>query len=154
MVIRVTGTSRHPEAQRETNAAPTPFRLFEGLFNDWARNAYTQRREGCRPAVDIFEKDTNFIIRAELPGVAEKDLDIRLDGRTLTIKAEKKLEPEEAGYTYHQVEGFYGSCSRSFDLPDTVDAEKISASFKNGVLQVSMPQKPETQPRSIKVSLG
>jgi HSP20 family protein len=127
--------------------------MFEDLFNDWAfRSAFAQRRDSLKPAVDILEKDHNFIIRTELPGITEKDFDISIEGRTLTIKAEKKMELEKSGYTYHQVEGFYGPYTRSFDLPDTVDAENISASYNNGVLMLTIPQKAETKPRSIKVS--
>jgi len=155
MIIKVTGTSRHPETQQEQhNVTPTPFRMFEDLFNDWARGALAQRRETWKPAVDILEIDNKFIIRTDLPGITEKDFDLRIDGNTLTIKAEKKMPPQESGYNYHQVESFYGTCSRSFDLPETVDAENISASYNNGVLTVTIPQKPEIKPRSIKVTLG
>ncbi len=155
MVIRITGTSQRPETQLEQrNVMPTPFRLFEDLVNDWARGAFAHRHESWKPAVDIMERENKVIIRAELPGIAEKDIDLKVDGHTLTIRAEKKMEPEDAGYNYHQIESFYGTYSRSFDLPDTVDAEKITAAYNNGVLAVTIPQKPEAKPRSIKVSAG
>jgi HSP20 family protein len=72
----------------------------------------------------------------------------------LTIKAEKKMESEDSGYNYHQIEGFYGTHTRSFNLPDTADVGQISASYTNGVLTVTIPQKPEMAPRSIKVTPG
>jgi len=156
VVIRVTGTGRETETrQPEQNVIPTPFRLFEDLFNDWAlRSLSTRRRDTWKPAVDIFKEDNIFIIRKALPGIAEKDFDLRLDGRTLTIQAENKIEPEDSGICCHQVESFYGTCNRSFDLPDTVETEKISASYNKGVLTVTIPLKSEVKPRSIKVSIG
>jgi len=154
MIIKVTGTSRRPEEQEEQhNVMPTPFRLFEDLFNNWARGTLV-RRETWKPAVDILEIDNKFIVRAELPGMIDKDLDLKIDGNTLTIKAEKKMLPQESGCNYHQVESFYGSYSRSFDLPETVDVDNISASYNNGVLTVTIPQKAEIKPRSIKVAIG
>jgi HSP20 family protein len=155
MVIRITGTSRRPEAQLEQNASTAPFRFFEDLFNDWAaKSILAHRRESLRPPVDILEKDNMFFVRTELPGITENDFELKLDGNTLTIKAEKKMESEDSGYNYHQIEGFYGTYTRSFNLPDTVDAEKISASYNNGVLTITIPQKPEMKPRDIKVHHG
>jgi HSP20 family protein len=155
MVIRIAGANQTPETQQqEHNLMPTPFRMFEDLFNDWAtRSVLAHRREAWKPAVDIMEKDGNFLLRMELPGLTEKEFDVKIDGNTLTIKAERKMEPEDSGFTYHQVEGFYGSYSRSFDLPVTVEVEKISASYANGVLLLTIPQKPEVKPRSIKVDV-
>jgi HSP20 family protein len=155
MVIRITGTSRRPEAQQEQNAASAPFRFFEDLFNDWAtKSLLAHRSENLKPPVDILEKDNMFFVRTELPGITENDFELKLDGNTLTIKAEKKMESEDSGYYYHQVESFYGTCNRSINLPDTVDAEKISASYTNGVLTITIPQKPEMKPRAIEVIHG
>jgi len=153
MVIRITGSRQKPEGQHETNPLPSPFRVFEDYFNNWAFNsALARRNEAGKPAVDILEKDNKLYIRCELPGVDEKDLDLKLDGRTLTIKGERKQEPENASCTYYQIESSYGTFSRSFDLPNSVDTEKISASFNNGVLTITIPQKPEVQPRAIKIN--
>jgi HSP20 family protein len=153
MVIRITGTGQAPEAQQERNPLPSPFRMFEDFFNNWAfHTALNRRGDSYKPPVDILEKDNMLIMRCELPGLDEKDLDLKLDGRTLTIKGERKPEPEGSGYHYHQIEAAYGAFSRSFDLPNSVDADKISASFSNGVLTVKIPQKPEIQPRTIKVN--
>ena len=155
MVIRITGTSPRPDAEQENTALTSPFRMFEDFFNNWAvSNALARRRAHWKPTVDILEKDNKLFIRAEIPGIEEKDLDLKLDGTTLTIKGERKSEGEDSGYFYHQIEGFYGTFSRSFDLPDSADTEKINAAFHNGVLTVTIPHKLEVQSRSIKVTKG
>lgn len=134
---------------------PEVSRFFEDFFNDFPVMASAPARtEGWIPAVDILEKEGNLILRAELPGVNEKDIDIKLEGNVLTLKGERKLESEEKKHNYHRVESFYGSFTRSFTLPDTVDVEKIKADYKNGILSISIPQKPEVRPREIPVSVG
>jgi len=126
-------------------------RFFEEFFKDVP---FTQEsRENWMPAVDILEKEGNLILRAELPGMTEKQIDIKLEGNTLTLKGERKMENEDKKSNYHRIESFYGSFTRSFRLPDTVDAEKINAEYKNGVLTVTIPQKPEVRPREIPVSV-
>lgn len=151
MVIKVTATTR-PETRQEPNPMSTPFHLFEDLFNSWALRTLENRREAFRPPVDVFERDSKLCIRMEMPGVSEKDFDLKVDGRTLTIRGERKADPEESGFTFHQVEGYYGTFARSFDLPDSIDTAKISAVYNNGVLQITVPQRPESQPRAIKVN--
>lgn len=152
MVIRITGNSQNPD-QPEPNPMPSPYRLFEDFFNNWAmRSASTQRQENWKPPVDVLERDNNLIIRAEIPGVDERDIELKLDGRTLTVKGERKAETEGSGCTYHRIESFYGTFSRSFDLPDSVDTEKISAACRNGVISVTIPQKPEVRSRTIKIN--
>jgi HSP20 family protein len=152
MVIRVTSSSAKPETD-EKSYTPTPFRVFEDFFNDWmARTARSgNAHEGSRPVVDIYEKEGDLVIKADIPGVDEKAIDLKLEGNVLTIRGEKKLEPEAEQGTFYQVEGFYGSFSRSFRLPDSIDADKISAKYRNGVLTVTVPSKPEAQARTIKV---
>jgi len=154
-MINVTGSNQQTERQPESNPAHSPFRLFEDVFNAWAmRNALDRRREAWRPPVDILEKDGNLILRIEIPGLEEKDIDLRADGKTLTIQGERRPEGDIAGSNYLQVESFYGSFSRSFDLPDSVDRDRISAAFRNGILAITLPQKPEVKPRSIQVTKG
>ncbi len=153
MVIRITGSSHRPEAQPDGNPLPSPFRMFENFFNNWALQTVLARRsESFRPAIDILEKDNKIFIHCELPGVNEQGLDLKLDGRTLTIKGKRKQEPEGTGCVYHQIESSYGAFSRSFDLPNSVDTEKISAASKDGVLTITIPQKLEVQPRTIQVN--
>ena len=152
MVIRVTSTSAKPE-QDEQSFTQTPFRVFEDFFNDWvARTARSgNSHEGSRPMVDVYEKEGNLVIKADMPGVDEKAIDLKLEGNILTIRGERRLDPEAENSTFYQVEGFYGSFSRSFRLPDSIDADKIGAKYRNGVLTVTIPSKPESQPRTIKV---
>ncbi len=153
MVIRVTSSGNPPGSQQQTEATPTPFRLFEELFNDWAlRSTIARRRQSWVPPVDIFEQSNNMYVRTEIPGIDEKAIELKVDGHILTIKAERKPEPEDSGYTYHQVESSYGTFTRSFELPDSIDLDKISASAKNGVLLVTVPLRAEVRPRDIKIT--
>jgi HSP20 family protein len=155
MVIRITGTTGRPDIQEESNPMPTPFRMLDDLFSGWAmRNALAHRQEQWKPPVDILEKNDKLFIRSEIPGIEENDLELKLDGRTLTIKGERKAEAEGPNCTYHRIESYQGTFARSFDLPDSVDVEKISAAFQNGVLTITIPQKPEVKPRMIKISQG
>jgi HSP20 family protein len=134
--------------------APVANRWFEEFFSDFPFNgSLMESRESWMPSVDILEKDGNLILRAELPGMTEKDIDLKIEGNTLTLQGERKMENEDKKSNYHRVESFYGSFSRSFRLPDTVDYEKIDAKYKNGVLTVTLPQKPEVKPREIPVSV-
>jgi len=134
--------------------APVANRLFEEFFNDFPfGGALAESRENWIPSVDILEKDGNLILRAELPGMTEKQIDLKLEGNTLTLKGERKMENEDKKSNYHRVESYYGSFTRSFRLPDSVDCDKISAEYKNGVLTVTLPQRPEVKPREIPVSV-
>jgi HSP20 family protein len=133
---------------------PATNRWFEEFFNDFPfSSSLMEGRDSWIPSVDILEKDGNLILRAELPGMTEKDIDLKVEGDTLTLKGERKRDTEDKNSNYHRVESFYGSFSRSFRLPDTVDSEKINAEYKNGVLTVTLPQKPEVKPREIPVSV-
>lgn len=95
------------------------------------------------PVVDIAEKDSVYEITAELPGIEEKDIDVKLSNGVLTLKGEKKAEKEERKKDYYLSERCYGSFERSFSVPDDVQAEKIAATFKNGVLKIELPKSPE-----------
>lgn len=130
--------------------------LFESIFDDFpfARSFVLDRESAAVPAVDILEKNGNLILRAELPGISEKDIELKLDGSVLTLKGERRLEDESKREDYHRIESFHGAFSRSFTLPETVEREKIKADFKNGVLTVTIPQKPELKPREIPVTAG
>jgi HSP20 family protein len=132
---------------------PATSRLFEEFFNDFPFGSTPETRENWIPSVDILEKDGNLILKAELPGMTEKQIDLKLEGTTLTLKGERKLENEDKKSNYHRIESFYGSFTRSFRLPETVDLDKINAEYKNGVLTVTIPQKPEVRPREIPVSV-
>lgn len=132
-------------------------RLFEDFDRDFWRfparrsmfdMAPFWRRElgwGGAPAVDIVEKDNAYEIKAEMPGMDEKDIEIKLAAGTLTIKGEKQEEKEEKKKDYYLRERHFGAFERSFAVPEGVDADKIDASFKKGVLTVTLPKKPEAQ---------
>jgi HSP20 family protein len=109
---------------------------------------------GWTPACDIYEDGEEVAVRVELAGVDPKDVDIRFENGVLTLKGERKLEKEEKKENYHRVELAYGTFTRSFSLPGTVDSEKIKAESKNGVLVVHLPKKPEAKPKAIQVKIG
>ena len=106
------------------------------------------------PSVDIFEHEGNLVLRAELPGIDPKDVDVRVENNVLTLRGERKFESEVKREKYHRVERAYRTYSRSFTLPNVVDTEKIKAEYKDGVLQVTLPQREEAKPKQIQVSVG
>lgn len=105
-----------------------------------------------RPTVDIFEDEASIQVKADLAGVKREDVHIEVENSVLTLRGERKLEHEEKKKGYHRVERAYGSFSRSFALPDTVDTDKIDAAFRDGVLNVTIPKRPAAQKKQIKVS--
>jgi HSP20 family protein len=105
------------------------------------------------PAVDITEKDDEYLVKVELPGVEKNDVQITLESNILTVKGEKKQEKEEKGENYHRMERSYGSFQRSFTLPTTVKSDKIDASFKDGVLSIRLPKSEEAKPKLIEVKV-
>jgi HSP20 family protein len=136
------------------NELPVTNRLFEGFFEDFPCFSYPETNNQWNPAVDILEKDGNLVLRAELPGMTEKQIELKVEGDTLILKGERKMDSEDKKENYHRVESYHGSFTRSFRLPDSVDLDKISADYKNGVLTVTLPQKPEVKPREIPVSVN
>lgn len=104
------------------------------------------------PAVDIKEEDNRFVLKADIPGVEPKDIEVTMADGVLTIKGERKHESEEEANGYKRVERSYGTFYRRFSLPDTADAESISAKGKDGVLEVVIPKHDKVQPRRITVS--
>jgi len=126
-------------------------RLFQSSFGD-SENALTT--SSFSPAVDVYEDEHTVNLKLEVPGIDEKDLDIRVENNTLTVQGERKFEKEEKEENFRRVERQYGSFTRSFTLPQTVDAEKVSANYDKGVLKISLPKKAEAKPKQIKVSVG
>ncbi|MBN2704952.1 MAG: Hsp20/alpha crystallin family protein [Deltaproteobacteria bacterium] len=106
-----------------------------------------------KPLVDIFEDDQAITIKAELPEVDEKDIQIDLNDNMLSIKGERKLEKEEKKESYHRVERYYGLFQRTFELPTSVDRENIAASYNKGVLKVVLPKKEESQPKKVQIEI-
>jgi HSP20 family protein len=144
---------RSEDSQKPVRNYPaSPFRLFEDFFNDWAlRSMDDHRDESWAPSVDVTEKDGTLTLMASLPGMTEKDIELKVEGQVLTIKGERK-SPETAGFTYHKRESRSGTFSRSFALPDSANLENIRADYKNGILTIAVAQKPEAKPRTIKVN--
>jgi len=133
---------------------PDTSQLFDEFFHDFPLTRWDDSRsESWFPVVDVLEKDGNLILRAEVPGMSQKDIDLKLEGNVLTMKGEKKSSEEEKKVNYRHVESCYGSFTRSFTLPETVDRDKISADYKDGILTITIPQKPEVKPREIPVSV-
>jgi HSP20 family protein len=105
------------------------------------------------PAVDVMETDEEFQIRAELPGVEKKDVKLSVENGVLLISGHREQEKEEKGKRYHKIERAYGNFARSFTVPEAVDAEKVSAEFKNGLLTVRLPKSEKARPKSIEVEV-
>jgi HSP20 family protein len=105
------------------------------------------------PAVDIVERENDFLVKVELPGVHKEDVKITVQDDLLTIRGEKKSEEEKKGENYHRVERSYGNFQRSFTLPSSIKNEKIEASFINGVLHVTLPKLEEAKPKEIEVKV-
>jgi len=128
--------------------------LLNGLVRDFFNSSFPSDEDAVKPAVDILEKEGDLLLRAELPGMEEKEIELKLEGHVLTLRGERKLETEDTDGSYHRIERRYGSFSRSFTLPETADLEKVKADYKNGVLTVTIPQRPEAKPREIPVSVS
>jgi HSP20 family protein len=138
----------------------TPFEDVAGLqkrlnsiFNDFA-GAAEGSGAGFTPAVDVYEDADKLVLKLEIPGVKQEDMDIRLENQTLAIKGERKFEQTEKAENFHRIERRFGSFVRSFTLPQTVNPEGVTASLDAGVLTVSLPKKEEAQPKQIKVQVG
>lgn len=125
-------------------------RLWDEYFGA-GRRAFRPLEEEWLPAVDISESEDKITVKAEIPGMEAKDIDISMSGDTLTIKGEKKTEKEEKEENYHVVERSYGSFRRSMKLPAVVNADKVDATYKNGVLTVVLPKKEEVKPKAIEI---
>jgi len=131
-------------------------RRFEDIFGRpflpavWRRLPMEER--GWAPPIEVFEKEDKYVVKAELPGMKEEDIDVSVIGDTLTVKGERKAESEVKEEDYYCCERSYGSFFRSIALPSNVDAKKIEASFEDGVLEVSLPKAAEVKPKKISVS--
>jgi HSP20 family protein len=131
---------------------PTGLRVFEDTINRLLTDQASTRP--WAPAVDIIETDNELVLKADLPGVEMKDVDINIENGTLTLKGERKFEKEEKNKGFHRMERSYGSFVRYFTLPETVDAEHVHAEYNVGVLTVTLPKKEVAKPRTIKVQVS
>ena len=125
-------------------------RLFESSFSRRADNSAVTT---WAPAVDIFETENELVVKADLPDVNEKDIDVRVENNMLTVRGERKFEEKAEKENYLRVERTYGTFSRSFRLPNTVNNETIQADYKNGVLTVTLPKRAESRPKQVKVNV-
>ena len=127
---------------------------FNRLFDDTFRSRVGESAlTAWAPPVDIYETENELILKADLPDINEKDLDIRLENNTLTIQGERKFEKQVSEEDYLRVERAYGCFTRSFALPSVVDPEQIHAEYHNGVLTVKMPKREESKPKQIKLTV-
>jgi HSP20 family protein len=109
---------------------------------------------GLTPALDVYEDKDNIIVKADLPGLTKDDIEISLQDNVLTLRGEKKRDSEVKEENYYRLERSYGTFNRSFELPTSVDASKIEATFKNGVLQITLPKTEEAKPKKIKINVA
>lgn len=151
-----------PWRWKENQVAPdntlTEFRrevddLFNHFFGSSGWLPVPNLGRGFTPALDVSETDEDLLIKAELPGVDPKEIEVNLSGTTLTVKGEKKEEREEKTENMHRIERSYGSFSRSITLPCEVKEDKIEANFKNGVLNLKLPKAETNKKRSIKIDV-
>lgn len=129
------------------------FQTFEDSLNRLFNQPASARP--WTPTVDILETQNELILKADLPGIELKDIEISVENNTLTLKGERKFEKHEGGKSegYHRIERSYGSFVRYFSLPDSVDTEKVKAEYKNGELNLTIPKKEVAKPRTIKVDI-
>jgi HSP20 family protein len=140
-----------------------PFREFSTLqdrMNRLFRESYSGSQDESlttstfAPAVDVYEDEHQVTLKIEVPGIDEKDIDVQVENNTLTVHGERKIEKEEKEENYRRVERQYGSFTRTFTLPQTVDTEKVSATYDKGVLKIALPKKAEAKPKQIKVNVA
>ena len=128
--------------------------IFDEAFRGQGRTSEEARATDWAPAVDIFEREGHTVLRAELPGIEPKDVDIQVENNVLSLRGERKFDAEVKREDCHRVERTYGTFSRSFTLPNALDTEKIQAEYKDGVLEVTLPQKEEAKPKQISIAVG
>ena len=144
-----------------------PFREFSGLqdrlnqMNRLFRESHSPEgpeealmTTAFAPPVDIYEDEHAITLKMEVPGIDEKDIDVRIDGNTLSVRGERKLEKDEKEENYRRIERQYGSFTRSFTLPSSVDPTQVSAHYEQGVLKVNLAKKAEAKPKQIKINVG
>src|SRR5215469_6370243 len=140
-----------------------PFRELNSLqdrINRMFRESYAGDRDeslttsSFAPAVDVYEDEHKVTLKIEVPGIEEKDIDVRVENNILAVHGERKIEKEEKQENYRRVEREYGSFTRNFTLPQSVDTENVSANYDKGVLKISLPKKAEAKPKQIKVNVG
>lgn len=154
--------SRREDGNKTMTATPSPTRHWDPLrtmrelmrwdpFGEMTPSAWWTEEEAFAPAFEVKETKEGFVFRADMPGVQSKDLDVKLTQNRLSISGKREAEKSEKTDTYYACERSYGSFTRAFTLPEGVDADKIRADLKDGVLTLFLPKKPEMQPKQINV---
>ncbi len=125
------------------------------FFEDAVTRLMSEPRTGrpWSPPVDILETENDLVLKADLPDMQLEDIDVRVENQTLSIKGERRFEKEASEKGYHRIERSYGSFGRSFAVPNSVDTERVSADYKNGVLTVKLPKKETAKPKQVKVEV-
>jgi len=131
---------------------------FNQLFNETFARAFGDEQgvssRAWVPAVDIYETEDSLVLKAELPGISPDDVEIRVEDNTLYLKGERKFAKEVKQESLHRIERSYGTFSRSFALPGTIEADKVKANYENGILTLTMPKREEAKPRTIKINVA
>ena len=130
-----------------------PFRELASLFENFAEGTgKSQIQSGTFvPPVDVYEDEHTLVLKLDMPGVSEEDLDVQLENNTLTVKGERKFEKDEKEENFHRIERRYGSFLRTFRVPNTIDSEHVDAQYEKGVLKLSFAKKAEAKPKQIKI---
>jgi HSP20 family protein len=128
-------------------------RLFEDSLSRSKTTDQEMAMGAWTPAVDIYETPEHVVLRADLPGIAEKDIDVRIENNVLVLRGERKFLKEAKEEDYHRIERSYGVFSRTFQLPGTIDQNKIQAIHQDGVLEVRLPKREDSKPRQVKIDI-
>lgn len=129
---------------------------FNRLFNETFSRAFGDEEltpQAWMPPVDIYETDDSIVLKAELPGINPDDVEVRVEDNTLYLKGERKFEKETQQGNLHRVERSYGTFNRSFALPGSIEADKVQAKYKDGILTLTMPKREEAKPKTIKINV-
>ena len=126
-------------------------RLFDDAGRPW-RTDEPAATTSWSPSVDIFETEGEIVVKAELPGIDRKDIQLNLENNVLSLRGERKFQKETKDDNYHRIERSYGVFSRAFSIPATVDEERIRADYKDGVLKIVLPKKDQAKPKQIKIA--
>ena len=137
---------------RDLEDFPVGIRLFQNSVDRFFSEPASARP--WTPNVDILENEDEIVLKADLPGLSEKEIDIRMESGTLTLKGERSFNKDEKQKGYHRIERGSGSFVRCFSLPETVDTDKVKAQYKAGVLTVALPKKEASKPRAIEISIN
>jgi HSP20 family protein len=151
-VVDMTVLTRWDPFRELTSLQNRMSRLFEEQYGSRSEEALTAG--AFVPPVDIYEDEHSIQLKLEVPGIDQKDLDVKVENNILTVSGERKFEKEEKEENFRRVERRYGSFTRSFTLPNTVTADDVSATYNDGVLKIRLGKRAEAKPKQIKVNIG